>query len=136
MADLQQYHLVARECSGRAVRVRQLSPGELDRVLDAAYKQVGDNGTMIQLYNAEAQIGVVTMIHSYSDPCERGQDMAPERKWTPVNDQIRQVLANDPLSLFNAKDWDLLGKIYQRTHKANPAEVEEIFTAARLVTTG
>lgn len=125
-----QYHLRGKGFSGRAVRVRELDPIEVEDNLKAAAKIVGEGGDAIEIKKTEWRNGVKLMVTEFSDPCE--DPMAPDVKWR----KVAAGMLDDLGTYFKAKDVAVLEAIYRENHEVLQSEVEAIVGKALPVSGG
>src|SRR5579859_5199862 len=109
MSDYIQVHLKGMACSGRGVRMAQLTPTERDKILLLSAKEVGQEGTMIELKRAEWKNGVHQMIKQVTlTPVE--DPNSPDVKWKQYTPQALDEAYEE---LFTAKDHNLLMAIFR-----------------------
>lgn len=127
-----QYHLKGKGFSGRAVRVRELDPMEVEENLKAAGKlmtgQDAGAGAMLELKKTEWRNGVKMMLIEISEPCED----TSAAKWRKVS----AVDLEDLGAFFTAKDVAVLEDVFRTNHEVMPAELEAIVGKALPVSEG
>ncbi len=125
-----QYHLKGRGFSGRAVRLRELDPIEVENNLTAAAKLVSSDASVIELKKVEWRNGVKLMITEYTDPCD--DPFAEGVKWKKVAGGTLEDLG----TYFKAKDVLALEALYREYHEVMPAELDAIVGKAVPVSEG
>lgn len=129
MSDLNQVLLSAKRCSGRGVRFRELNAVEHDTLsLDAA-KQLGPEGTMLELRKIEHRMGVRMMIVAVTK--QNGLKTLDGATWDKVT--IADVEAKWS-EYFTAKDDAILLDLFRTYHEVNGVEMEEIGKTVSAVT--
>ena len=123
-----QYHLKGKGFSGRAVRVRELDPIEVEENLKAAAKLVPAEATVLELKKTEWRNGIKLMVVEVSDKCE--DPMAPDVKWRKVT----PVDLEDLGQYFKTKDVAVLEAIYRESNEVIPSELDAITGKALPVT--
>lgn len=133
--DLSQFVLKGIGCSGRGVRVRILDVALRQRIFEQTARELGPEGTMLALRNAEALEGVRTFLAQVTD---RGgfkteKDLlSPNVVWKNVtNEQLCEGRGLD--TYFTSKDVDVLIKAYRKLHEVTDAELDDILGEARVV---
>jgi len=116
--------------SGRAVRVRELDPLDVEKNLTAAAKTVGANATVIELKKTEWRNGVKLMIAELSEPCE--DPLAANVKWKKVDLATLEDLG----SLFKVKDVLALEQIYRESYEVTQTDLDAITGKALPVAEG
>lgn len=127
---LLQYHLKGRGFSGRAVRLRELDPMEVEANLTATAKLVGPEATIVELKKVEWRNGVKLMVAQMTDPCD--DPFVEGVKWK----KITGGMLDDLGTYFKAKDILALEAIYREYHEVVPAELEAITGKAVPVSEG
>ncbi len=116
--------IIAKNCCGRGVRYRQLDPFEHDQVLTDAAKVVGPEATMIELRKQELSMGTRRMICAVtkSGGYAKPDDVLalPETEWKKMS---QKDLDEDFTKLFNAKDYNVLRRIYMELHEVSDDDV-------------
>lgn len=133
MSTITQYHLVGKGFSGRAVRVRELTPIEAEENLTAAAKLssgVSESTQILELKKVEWRNGVKLMITEFTDPC--ADPLAEGVKWRKVT----PGLLDDIGAFFTAKDVGALEAVFRQMHEVTPAELEAITGKALPVSGG
>jgi len=125
-----QYHLKGKGFSGRAVRVRELDPIEVEDNLTATAKLVSQEASIIELKKVEWRNGVKRMIVEFSEPCE--DPFAEGVKWKKVTAGMLDEIGE----YFRAKDLLALEAIYRTNHEVIPSELEAITGKAVPVSEG
>lgn len=118
---MKQFHLNAKNCSGRGVRVEFLDPSQCESLLVANAKLLGPEGTMVDLQVAAQRDGVRLMIREVT--VDAGLSELGGAKWKSVS------LADKPeeyKSYFNAKDDKILTRLYREFHEVTEDEVAAI----------
>lgn len=127
---VQQYHLKGKAFSGRAVRVREVDPMEVEQNLTAAAKLVGEKASIIELKKCEWRNGAKLMVTEISDPCE--DPMAEGVKWRKVTPGMLDDLG----AFFKPKDLGVLEALYRDATEVMPSELEAIMGKALPVSEG
>lgn len=127
-------------CSGRAVKIREMSAEEVDQCQINASKLGGPDATNAEFgvarhreMNFSAVVGVTTA-GGYKTLDE--VLAAGESAWTKVN---HLMLEQGPFcysTLFKAKDDMLISNIVQKIHTVTAAEIEAIMGKALTVSEG
>ncbi len=117
---LTQFHLTGKGYSGRAVRVRELSPEEVEENLTNAAKLAGEEATIIQLKKLEWRKGSQSCLVEFSEVCT--DPMAEGLKWIKVT----QSHLDNFGKYFKAKDQLSLEAIYRENHEVTQSELDEI----------
>lgn len=125
-------------CSGRAVRLRELSPTEKDKIAETAAKSVGKEGSMIEYRNEEIRQGLFKMLVGVTKTkgLTKVDDvlaLKPEDWFTPTLEQLNMGSYDD---LFTPKDDMILSSIYRRQNEISREEIEDIVGKAMPVSEG
>jgi hypothetical protein len=149
--------------SGRAAKIRTLSPTENDRVSADAAKETGSGAVEYRI--AQVRIGVCRMLVAvtkgevpYIDkpvldregkPVLEKDGQTPKvarvpddtwmdnpANWTPIDPLLIAVPGGYEKYIDNPKDDDLLGRIWSTLHEAGPSDVDRIMGKARRASTG
>jgi hypothetical protein len=125
-----QIFLNAPNCSGRGVRLRALTPTQVDALLERAATLVGKDATVLDVKLAEWREGVkemlvaVTKAGALTDP-NALQD--PATAWEPLDTRkIETVDGWGMDALFTARDMNFLIEVYKRFHEVTKDEIEAI----------
>ncbi len=119
--DVFQLLLDGKHCSGRGVRFRELPSSEHDQLqLDAA-KQIGPEGTMLELRKIEHRMGVRRMVVGVTK--QTGLKDLTGANWDKVS--AADVDQNWE-TYFNSKDDAFLLELYRSYHEITLAEVEDL----------
>jgi len=122
---MQQIHLNAKRCSGRGIRVKSLTPAQLDRITLSAAKMLDESGTMVELHQLSMRDGINAMIIEYTVETDL-KDLATAtwKKTSP------QELDNSYSTLFTGKDDKIISAVYREYHMANDDEIKDIMGKA------
>lgn len=115
-----QYHLKGKGFSGRAVRLKELSPSEVEANLTSTAKTLSGDASIIELKKSEWRNGVKLMIVSFTEPCE--DPFAEGVKWRKATGGMLEDLGE----YFKAKDVLALEAVYREFHEVIPSELEAI----------
>lgn len=126
-------HLKGLHCSGRAVKFQPLDPDERDAILLLAAKEVGADGTMIDLKRMEWKYGVHKMIKQVSVEPVDGDPNDPSVKWKK---HTPETMDQEYSKLFTAKDHALLTAAFRVYHEVSDQEVNAIVGKALTVSEG
>lgn len=129
MGDIFQVVLSGKHCSGRAVRFRTLSAAEHDKLTLDAAKQIGPEGTMLELRKLEYRNGVRAMIvgiSSQSGLKELSKDVV-FKKVDPFD------LDSNWSEYFNPKDEAVLTELYRSFHEVTQSEIDDISGKIQMV---
>jgi hypothetical protein len=124
-----QYHLKGAGFSGRAVRLRELKPSEVEANFTSAAKLVGGEGTQLELAKTTWRNGARLMIESYSNPCK--DPMATEGIVWKKGESIEDMDA-----VFKAKDVLALEAIFRQCYELVVSDLEAITSGAIPVAEG
>ena len=133
MSELVQIHLSAKECSGRGVRFRVLTPSQHNAAAYAAASQAGKECTYVELRHMEFREGIKAMLVEVTEPGLVGENaLQGDVKWTKLDAEKLEMPGplqydrKDGVGLFTAKDIMVLVGMYKRFHEVSEAEVEDI----------
>lgn len=122
MSTIKQIHLNAPNCSGRGVRIRILTPTEVDATSIDAAKQLPEGGSLLELRVLEYRERLKRMIVSYTEP-----NLTPEQivsaTWIKADPEVLELDWN---KLFGPRDDKFLVAIYRRFHEVSDDELEQI----------
>lgn len=119
---MDQLHLNAKRCSGRGVRVRQLTPAQLDKIMLNAAKLLDPNSTtMLELRQAAMRDGINAMIVEYTE--EKDLKDLGTAHWKKAS---LDYLNDHYSELFTGKDDKLLSAVYREYHEVDESEVKDI----------
>ena len=122
---MQQLHLNAKRCSGRGVRIRQLSPAQLDSIVLNAAKLLDPGATMLELRQASMRDGINAMIVEYTEE-EHLADLG-SANWKKAS---LEFLNDNYSKLFTSKDDKILSAVYREYHEAEESEIRDIMGKA------
>ena len=131
-----QIHLSAQECSGRAVRLRKLTPSEKDDASKAAAATMGPDGINVEYAMRETRELVERSILAVSkqrDLTEAEVAELKETDWEPLDQQKLGFDRESPLHydrLFESKDDAILCSVVNRWLRAQQAEIDAIMGKA------
>jgi hypothetical protein len=133
--------LNAKQCSGRGVKFKTLTPAERDRVSVVAAQCIGKDATNLEYSVKQTQelvqrcIVAVTAKDGYTD---MDQMLDEGTEWTNVQqaDLCNQLGPLFFAKLFTAKDDDILSRIITSLHVASKDEVDAIVGKALTVSEG
>ncbi len=137
MSELVEYALVGKGFSGRGVRLRVLEPDERDEIVERSAQEAGAEATNIQFSNLVLKNCLCRMVQQVTK--ETGLPDAEKvhaATWVDVSErQLAGEKGSNLNSFFNAKDQDVLGRIYKEAHEATKAEIDAIMGKAVRVST-
>lgn len=116
-----QIHLVGKGFSGRAVRYVTLDDEQVEKVELTAAREVGKEGTNLEMWSRQQRIGMETMIRMVSDPVSETD--LPKARWSAVT---AQQLHDGWKDLFTNKDTKTLKRAYDEEHEVRGAELDII----------
>jgi len=130
-----QIHLSIPDCSGRAVRLRKLTPSEKDAASVAVAKMIGPDGIAIDYSIRETREIVERALVSVTRKRDlTDAEVADEAtEWVDLDQKKLGFDRDDPLhydNLFTAKDDGVLCQIVNRWLRATPADVDAIMGKA------
>ena len=121
---LTQLHLKGKGFSGRAVRLRELAPAEVEANLTAAAKLAGKEAGPLEIKKIEWRNAVKMMIVEFTEPC--ADPMADGVKWRKVSPGMLEDMGE----YFKAKDVALLEHFYRDQNEVLQDEVDDILGKA------
>lgn len=127
---VQVVHLVGVGFSGRAVKLRQLTPSEKDDVYMSAATQAGEDGKKFAFIRARE--GVTKMLVAVTEPGLQTDEDVAGAKWSRLSVADLQNPAGPMYydTLFTAKDDDVMCARFRRNHEATQGEVDAIMGKA------
>ena len=127
--------LNAKGCSGRAVKIRELSASEVDQCAINASKAINGEATnaeyVIEKHRAMNHMALVGVTTRTSMKTLDEVLAVPESEWTPLTQLVLE--SGGPLSfgaLFNAKDDAVISGIIQRLHLVSAEDIDAIMGKA------
>lgn len=123
-----QFLLKADGCSGRGVRIRQLSAEDaLELQLDAA-RELGAEAMAMEVHAKAQLFGVHSFVtHVTEETGLKSRDALAKATWKKVT---REALAEGLEKYFGPKDVNVLVAMYNRLHHASSKEVDDIMGEA------
>lgn len=115
-----QYHLQGKGFSGRAVRLRELGPNEVEANLAAAARIAGKDASIIELKKIEWRNGVKLMVAEFTEPCT--DPFAEGVKWKKATPEMLEDLGK----YFRTKDVLALEAYFREYHEVIPSELDAI----------
>lgn len=115
-----QYHLQGKGFSGRAVRLRELDPAEVESNLTNAARVAGKDASIIELKKIEWRNGVKLMVSEFTEPCP--DPFAEGVKWKKATPEMLEDLGK----YFRTKDVLALEAYYREFHEVMPGELDAI----------
>lgn len=130
-----QIHLSAHECSGRAVRLRKLSPSEKDAASVAAARMIGPEGVTLDYAMKETRELVERSLVAVT----RKRDLSPAEvddaatEWETLTQEKLGFSRDNPYhydNVFESKDDGVLCAVVNRWLRANQMEIDAIMGKA------
>lgn len=128
---IEQYHLVGKRHSGRAVRVRELDDIAVTDNLSSAAKLLGPEATGLELKKREWAIGLKQFIVEMSEPC--ADPFAKDVKWRKVTPADFDGGLGE---YFTVKDLVVLENVYREYHDVTKDELDKIMGNVKVVSEG
>jgi len=119
-----QLHLKGTGLSGRVVRYKTLSAGEVDQLTLDAAKSIGEAGTFLELRKAEWREGTRRMLVGVSEPVDTMEGVKV-RKVQPVD-----LDGDNYDDLFTPRDHSVLVGLYRALHEVTQEEITAIMGKA------
>ncbi len=133
---MKQIVLNAQQCSGRGVRLKVLGLGARAAITEAAAKELGPEGTMMQLRQREAVDGVCAMVVGVTEKTgfKTKADLVAAGDAAGWKKVTFAELVDDSAKYFGAKDMAALANVFRKLHDVTEQEVDDILGEALDVT--
>jgi hypothetical protein len=119
--EYQQIHLFGKGLSGRAVRYVTLNDEQVEHIELEAAREIGKEGTNLDMWARVQRMGMELMVKQVSDPCSR-EDL-PKASWKAVTPA---VLHGSWRTLFTNKDTKILKRAYDEEHEVTRSDLDAI----------
>ncbi len=121
MSEVFQVLLSGKRCSGRGVRFKELTAPDHDQLTLDAAKQLGPEGTMLELRKIESRMGVRSMIVGVTR--QSGLKDLNAATWDKVTTADVEARWTE---FFTAKDDAVLLDLFRSFHEVSQSEMEDI----------
>jgi len=134
-----QFRLSAKDCSDRAIRIRDIDPTERDKVSIDTATEVGKDATGAQYAVTEARNLITICLVGVTKSAVASDDALlalPASEWIPLNPE---KLSADPTApthyskLFSPKEDSIIAGIVRRRNNATTDEIDSILGKAMAV---